>query len=158
MGCAMKANLLAAWRKHFVLEDHMLEVSRKYRGYRTASGVFGQDKNEIFFEKCRYWNAMLILAFTFPQWMPKYASLDCKICSFSTSDVSTELFYFNTLICYLWYGTYFSNLNNKHILQKKLGTFFIFIGTRYLPNKQIIIVILASCLFLKLLVNVRYST
>ena len=27
MGCAMKANLLAAWRKHFVLEDHMLEVS-----------------------------------------------------------------------------------------------------------------------------------
>jgi glycyl-tRNA synthetase (class II) len=26
MGCAMKANLLAAWRKHFVLEDHMLEV------------------------------------------------------------------------------------------------------------------------------------
>ena len=26
MGCAMKANLLAAWRHHFVLEDHMLEV------------------------------------------------------------------------------------------------------------------------------------
>jgi glycyl-tRNA synthetase len=26
MGCAMKSNLLAAWRHHFVLEDHMLEV------------------------------------------------------------------------------------------------------------------------------------
>ena len=27
MGCAMKANLLQAWRKHFVLEEQMLEVS-----------------------------------------------------------------------------------------------------------------------------------
>jgi len=26
MGCAMKANLLAAWRNHFVLEEQMLEV------------------------------------------------------------------------------------------------------------------------------------
>jgi len=26
MGCAMKANLLGAWRKHFVLEEQMLEV------------------------------------------------------------------------------------------------------------------------------------
>ena len=26
MGCAMKANLLAAWRSHFVLEEQMLEV------------------------------------------------------------------------------------------------------------------------------------
>lgn len=26
MGCAMKANLLAEWRRHFVLEEHMLEV------------------------------------------------------------------------------------------------------------------------------------
>lgn len=26
MGCAMKANLLAAWRQHFVLEEGMLEV------------------------------------------------------------------------------------------------------------------------------------
>jgi len=26
MGCAMKSNLLAAWRKFFVLEEHMLEV------------------------------------------------------------------------------------------------------------------------------------
>jgi glycyl-tRNA synthetase len=26
MGCAMKANLLAAWRQHFVLEEQMLEV------------------------------------------------------------------------------------------------------------------------------------
>ena len=26
MGCAMKANLLQAWRKHFVLEEQMLEV------------------------------------------------------------------------------------------------------------------------------------
>ncbi|KAG5446620.1 Glycine--tRNA ligase [Clonorchis sinensis] len=26
MGCAMKANLLAAWRQHFVLEDQLLEV------------------------------------------------------------------------------------------------------------------------------------
>jgi len=27
MGCAMKANLLASWRKHFVLEEQMLEVA-----------------------------------------------------------------------------------------------------------------------------------
>ena len=26
MGCAMKSNLLAAWRNFFVLEDQMLEV------------------------------------------------------------------------------------------------------------------------------------
>ena len=26
MGCAMKANLLSAWRQHFVLEEQMLEV------------------------------------------------------------------------------------------------------------------------------------
>lgn len=26
MGCAMKANFLQAWRKHFVLEEQMLEV------------------------------------------------------------------------------------------------------------------------------------
>ena len=26
MGCAVKSNLLATWRNHFVLEDHMLEV------------------------------------------------------------------------------------------------------------------------------------
>merc|ERR1719289_187217 len=26
MGCALKANLLAAWRNYFVLEEHMLEV------------------------------------------------------------------------------------------------------------------------------------
>jgi len=26
MGCALKANLIAEWRKHFVLEEHMLEV------------------------------------------------------------------------------------------------------------------------------------
>lgn len=27
MGCAMKANILAAWRNYFVLEEHMLEVT-----------------------------------------------------------------------------------------------------------------------------------
>ncbi|OQV15095.1 Glycine--tRNA ligase [Hypsibius exemplaris] len=26
MGCAIKSNFLAAWRKHFILEEHMLEV------------------------------------------------------------------------------------------------------------------------------------
>ena len=26
MGCALKANLLSEWRKHFVLEEGMLEV------------------------------------------------------------------------------------------------------------------------------------
>ena len=26
MGCATKANLIAEWRRHFVLEEHMLEV------------------------------------------------------------------------------------------------------------------------------------
>ena len=26
MGCAMKANLIAEWKRHFVLEEHMLEV------------------------------------------------------------------------------------------------------------------------------------
>ncbi len=26
MGCAMKANMLQVWRKHFVLEENMLEV------------------------------------------------------------------------------------------------------------------------------------
>lgn len=26
MGCAMKANLLSAWRQFFILEDHLLEV------------------------------------------------------------------------------------------------------------------------------------
>ena len=27
MGCAMKANLLNAWRSHFILEEQMLEVT-----------------------------------------------------------------------------------------------------------------------------------
>ena len=31
MGCAMKANLLAAWRNHFVLEEQMLEVHLYFR-------------------------------------------------------------------------------------------------------------------------------
>jgi glycyl-tRNA synthetase (class II) len=31
MGCAMKANILAAWRNYFVLEEHMLEVTNQGR-------------------------------------------------------------------------------------------------------------------------------
>ena len=33
MGCAMKANLLSAWRNHFVLEEQMLEVHFAYRDF-----------------------------------------------------------------------------------------------------------------------------
>jgi glycyl-tRNA synthetase len=26
VGCAIKANILALWRQHFILEEHMLEI------------------------------------------------------------------------------------------------------------------------------------
>ena len=59
MGCAMKSNLLSAWRKHFVLEEQMLEVDCtmltpenvlkyvEFVGVQMACYQFGKKKQEI---------------------------------------------------------------------------------------------------------------
>ena len=39
MGCAMKANLLNAWRSHFILEEQMLEVTFFLR-FQIISNLF----------------------------------------------------------------------------------------------------------------------
>ena len=42
MGCAIKANIHDAWRKHFVLEEQMLEVGLLNADSRNGSQVSSQ--------------------------------------------------------------------------------------------------------------------
>ena len=48
-GCAVKQNLTALWRKHFVLEENMLEA----RGHRLAPCACPSDLVCLFLGSCR---------------------------------------------------------------------------------------------------------